>query len=116
MIPMKLKTKLIAITATCLVTASIFSISALAAKDVSSLKAQANEAKDLEAVEHNKLDTMPDQTQEDKNAFDKQSHKVKSLGIETRKRQLEADPDDIENFAKRLDLAIEVYSMGINEL
>lgn len=37
---MKLKTKLIAITATCLVGASIFSVSALADKDIASLKVQ----------------------------------------------------------------------------
>jgi hypothetical protein len=53
MIPMKLNTKLIAITATCLVTASIFSISALAAKDIASLKALAKVAKDKETIEHN---------------------------------------------------------------
>jgi hypothetical protein len=28
----------------------------------------------------------------------------------------EADPDDTENFAKRLDEAIENYSMGVDEL
>ena len=113
---MKLKTKLIAITATCLVAASIFSISALAAKDVASLKALAKAAKDKEAVEHNKLDAMPDQTREDKDAKNQQGIKVKSLGNETRKLQLEADPDDTENFAKQLDEAIETSSMGVNEL
>ncbi|MEC0225804.1 hypothetical protein [Paenibacillus alba] len=113
---MKLKTKLIAITAICLVTASIFSISALAAKDIASLKALANLAKDKETIEHNLLDAMPDQTKEDKDARNQQGIKVKSLGNETRKLELEADPDDTENFAKQLDLAIETWSMGVNEL
>jgi hypothetical protein len=112
----KLKTKLIAITATCLVAASVFSISALAnVNDLASLIALAKAAKDKEAVEHNKLDSMPDQTREDKDAKNQQGIKVKSLGNETRKLELEADPDDTENFAKRLDEAIENYSMGVNE-
>ena len=115
---MKLKTKLIAITATCLVVASIFSISATATKnvkDVLSLKALAKAAMDKETAEHNILDAMPDQTREEKDAKNLQGIKVKSLGLETRRLQLEADPDDTENFAKQLDLAIETWSMGINE-
>jgi hypothetical protein len=111
----KLKSKLIAITATCLIGASIFSISALAEKDVASLKALAKVAKDKETIEHNLLDAMPDQTREDKDAKNQQGIKVKSLGNETRKLELEADPEDTENFAKRLDEAIENYSMGVNE-
>lgn len=113
---MKLKTKLIAITSTCLVGASIFSVSVLAEKDVTSLIAQAKAKNAQFEIEKNKLDTMPDQTREDKDARNQQGHKVKRIGIESRKLQLEADPDDTENFAKQLDLAIEVYSMGINEL
>jgi hypothetical protein len=113
----KLKTKLIAITATCLVGASIFSISALAEKkDIASLKALAKVAKDKETIEHNLLDAMPDQTREDKDAKNQQGIKVKSLGNETRKLELEADPDDTENFAKQLEEAIETWSMGVNEL
>lgn len=106
---MKLKTKLIAITATCLVVASIFSISATATKnvkDVLSLKALAKAAMDKETAEHNKLDAMPDQTREEKDAKNLQAIKVKSLGLETRRLQLEADPDDTENFARQLEESI----------
>jgi hypothetical protein len=94
----KLKTKLIAITATCLVGAIIFSISALAEKkDIPSLIAQAKAKNAQFEVEKNKLDTMPDQTREDKDARNQQGLKVKSIGNETRKLKLEADPDDSQN-------------------
>ncbi|MGG1552826.1 hypothetical protein [Paenibacillus ferrarius] len=103
---MKLKTKLIAITATGLVAASVFSFSVLADKDVASMKALAKAARDKETLEHNVLDAMPDQTREDKDAKNQQGIKVKSLGNETRRLELEADPDDTENFAKQLEESI----------
>jgi hypothetical protein len=109
----KLKSKLIAITATCLVAASVFSITALAAKDIGSLKALAKVAKNKETIEHNLLDAMPDQTREDKDAKNQQGIKVKSLGNETRKLELEADPDDTENFAKQLEESIGTLTLCV---
>ncbi|CAH1197097.1 hypothetical protein PAECIP111891_01062 [Paenibacillus allorhizoplanae] len=110
---MKLKTKIIAITAICLVAASVFSISVLAAKDVASLKALVQTAKDKETVEHNKLDSMPDQTREDKEARNLQGIKVKSLGNETRRLELEADPDDTKNFARQLEESIGTLTLCV---
>jgi uncharacterized protein (DUF3084 family) len=112
----KLQTKLIAITATCLVGASIFSVSTLAEKDIPSLKALVQTAKDKETAEHNKLDSMPDQTREDKDAKNQQGIKVKSLGNETRRLELEADPDDIENFSKQLEESIGNLTLCVIEL
>ncbi|MDU0206422.1 hypothetical protein ACYEXS_36370 [Paenibacillus sp. MAH-36] len=103
---MKLKTKLIAITAICLVGASIFSISALAEKDVPSLKSLIKGKQAQFDDEFNKMDTMPIQSKEDQEIRNQLGNKTKSLGSEIRKLQLEADPDDTENFAKQLEESI----------
>jgi hypothetical protein len=113
---MKIKTKLIAITATCLVGASIFSVAALADKDVTSLKAQITSKKAQFDADYKKMDATSIQTKEDQDVRNQLGAKTKNTGSEIRKAQLEVDPDDTENFAKQLDEAIENWSMGVNEL
>ncbi|NEW07936.1 hypothetical protein GK047_18205 [Paenibacillus sp. SYP-B3998] len=103
---MKLKTKLTAITTTCLVGASIFSVSALADKDVASLKALIMSKQAQFDADYNKMNAMSIQSKEDQDVRNELGHKTKSLGTEIRKHQLEADPDDTENFAKQLEESI----------
>ncbi|MGG1552825.1 hypothetical protein [Paenibacillus ferrarius] len=112
---MKLKTKLIAITATCLVGASLYSVSALADKDVASLKALIKSKQAQFDADYDKMNATSIETKEGQELRNQLGAKTKNIGTEIRKAQLELDPDDTENFPKQLDEAIKNWTMGINE-
>jgi hypothetical protein len=109
----KLKTKLIAILATCLVGASIFSVTAQADKDVASLKALIKDKQAQFDADYNKMNAI--QSKENQDVRNQLGAKTKNMGTEIRKLQLEVDPDDTENFAKQLNEAIQTSSMCVNE-
>ena len=114
---MKLKTKLFTLTtALCLIGVSAISISALAGKDIISLKFQAKALDSQFEAENNTMLTMPDQTKDEQDARIQQGLKAKNISAESRELKLQADPDDSENFPKQLDESIGNLYICFNEL